>query len=146
MAYEPITAILSRRDEKVALFLSIENLTGILLVGLPGFLLSNRIDSGWRAVLLVGLALIGYALTVRYRGMALYERAIWQVRGMVRGWNRGVLVQPEDLPGGAFSPRVAVSRSGGAVRRAAPVPQAPPSVSARRVRHPLRKEVERAHP
>jgi hypothetical protein len=103
MSYRMLEELQNRRKEKVAIFLTFENIVGLILVFFPVFLSSGALPLLLRAPLCLGAAVLGVALTLDVHGLAIYERALWQARGMVRLHMRGREITPDDL-GGAIAP------------------------------------------
>ncbi|MBX0331084.1 hypothetical protein K2Z83_25870 [Oscillochloris sp. ZM17-4] len=97
MPYTPITN-LSRRGEKVAPFLSIQNIFGIALCGAPTFLIARSLPDLMRFVLVALAAIGGYLVTLDMAEMSLAERLIWRARGQIR-MMRSPVINPDDLPG-----------------------------------------------
>ncbi|GAB4163138.1 MAG: hypothetical protein Fur005_22370 [Roseiflexaceae bacterium] len=99
MPYEHIENIRSRRDERIAILLTFENALGLLVLGTPTYLLSAPFEWWLRIPLtLLGCA-IGIGLTLDTGGMAIYERLIWRLRGIIRIRLSGGSIHAEDLPG-----------------------------------------------
>lgn len=99
MSYGMLEELQNRRKEKVAIFLTFENIVGLILVFFPVFLGSGGLPLLLRAPLCLGAALVGVALTLDVQGLAIYERVLWQLRGMVRLRTRGAIITPDDLAG-----------------------------------------------
>lgn len=88
-----------RKQEKVAPFLTLENLTGVLVFFAPAYIGSGGTPLLIRAPLVIGAAVLGYVLTMEHRGMALYERLILRGRGMLRLRLHTRIIRPEQLAG-----------------------------------------------
>ena len=116
MAYEPLAPILSRRGEKVAMFLTIENLVGILIAIAPAYLLTRPIGGIVQIVVIVGCGLLGYVATLEQHGMSFYERVFWRLRGRLRQFQHGSQISPESLPTAVAQSRGVVSRRGAIVQ------------------------------
>lgn len=99
MAYIHIENIGDRRGEKVAPFLTLETLIGVLIFVVPVFALTAGRALAWRFGLVGGAILAGVVTTANIYGMALYERALWRLRGALRRRLRGARIAPTDLPG-----------------------------------------------
>jgi hypothetical protein len=99
MSYRMLEELQNRRKEKVAIFLTFENIVGLILVFFPVFLSSGGLPLLVRAPLCLGAAVLGVALTLDMHGLAVYERALWQARGIVRLRTRGRVITPDDLAG-----------------------------------------------
>lgn len=106
MSYRMLEELQNRRKEKVAIFLTFENIVGLILVFFPVFLSSGGLPLLLRAPLCLAAAVLGVALTLDMHGLAIYERALWQARGMVRLRTRGRVITPDDLAG-AVAPETA---------------------------------------
>lgn len=99
MPYEHIENIGERGSEKVASFITLGNLAGVLFVAGPLFAATVDYPFVPRVAIVLLGAVLGFACTVEVRGMAFYERVAWRVRGAARRWASGARVRPEDLPG-----------------------------------------------
>ena len=106
MSYRMLEELQNRRKEKVAIFLTFENIVGLILVFFPVFLSSGGLPLLLRAPLCLAAGVLGVALTLDVHGLAIYERALWQARGMVRLRTRGRVITPDDLAG-AVAPETA---------------------------------------
>jgi hypothetical protein len=99
-----IEELTSRKQEKIATFLTFESIVAVLIAFMPIFMIS----SGWplliRVPACVGAAVAGYVMTVEVRGLPLYERLTWTARGLFRLHVHGSRVVPEDLPGAIPAP------------------------------------------
>ena len=99
-----IEELTSRKQEKIATFLTFESIVAVLIAFMPIFIIS----SGWplliRVPACVGAAVAGYVMTVEVRGLPLYEQLIWTARGLFRLHMHGRRVVPEDLPGAIPAP------------------------------------------
>lgn len=122
MPYQTIERLLSRRGEKVALMLTVENVAGIAALGGPVFMLAEGQPILLRAAAVLAAAVLGVLVTVETRGMIFYERVVWRARGQVRLLLKGRTVAPDDLPGTSAIARGhrAVARDG-IVRKARPI-------------------------
>ncbi len=117
MAYESIERLLSRRGEKIAAFLTVENAVGIAVLAGP-FFVAGGIPLLLRAVLIGLAALLGVLITLETAGMLFCARLLGGARGQVRLLLRGRALTPDDLPGtrAAVHGHRAVSHNG-AVRK-----------------------------
>jgi hypothetical protein len=97
MPYEMLEELRSRSKEKVATFLTFENIVAILIGVGPIFLISGNWPLIPRVTALLVAGLCGYILTLDVRGMPLYEQILWAVRGMVRLRLQGDLISPDQL-------------------------------------------------
>jgi hypothetical protein len=98
MAYETIERLLSRRGEKVAAFLTVENAVGIAVCAGPIFAI-GEMPLALRAVAVALGAALGVLITLETGGMMLCERVLWRLRGEARLLIRGRALSPDDLPG-----------------------------------------------
>jgi len=105
MAYEQIEQISTRKGEKIAAFLTIENAAGLAVTVLPIYMLSGALPLLLRALLLGAAAALGIGATLEVRGLALYERALWRGRGALRLRLQGCRITPEQLAGASRSVR-----------------------------------------
>lgn len=117
MAYESIERLLSRRGEKIAAFLTVENAVGVAALAGPFFVIGG-IALLPRAIIIVLAAALGVAITLETDGMLFCERLLWRARGECRLLLRGRTLSPEDLPGtrAAVAGHRAVAHAG-AVRK-----------------------------
>ena len=84
MAYLQLEELTSRKREKVALFLTAENMAGLLAVGLPAYVVTSHTSLWLRILILLAAAALGVALTSEINGLAFYERVLWWLRGRGR--------------------------------------------------------------
>jgi hypothetical protein len=124
MPYTHIPQIGDRRNEKMAVFLTAENVAGLLCFAGPVYILS----AGWpllpRMIALIVAAVLGVGLTIPVAGMPLYVRLLWYVRGLLWQWRYGSDVRPEHLEGASrrhtrtvILPASGLARSGRRRRR-----------------------------
>ncbi len=101
MPHEMIDEIQSRKGEKVAIFLTMENATGLVLGAIPGFLLTFR-TMPWYLCFLITIAAgaLGFLATIEIGGMAFYERMVWWIRGYLNQRLSTQRVSPEEITGG----------------------------------------------
>lgn len=130
MPYCMIEELQSRRKEKVAVFLTFENIVGLIVVFFPIFLGSGGLPLLIRAPLCAAAAVLGVAVTLEVHGLPIYEQALWRARGAIRLRLRGNLIAPDELGSAAIhdtSERpLAVDGPIQAVTRAAGRPPTPP--------------------
>lgn len=93
-----IEQLRSRRGEKVAPFVTAENVVGMSVLAGPFFVM-NELPILARIVLIVFGATLGYLITQESRGMMLCERVLWRIRGEFRLLLRGRTLAPSDLSG-----------------------------------------------
>lgn len=98
MAYESIERLLSRRGEKIAAFLTVENAVGIAVLAGPFFVIGG-IPLLPRALIIALAAALGVLATLETDGMLFCERLLWRARGEFRLLLRGRRLAPDDLPG-----------------------------------------------
>ncbi len=104
--YQHIEELRSRRHEKVALLLTVENFAGLLFVAFPVYLSTTGLEPYWLRMLVTIIAgVVGIGVTLDLGGLALYERLIWQIRGLIRRGLQGDRIRPPDLPGTALELR-----------------------------------------
>ena len=121
MPYEHLEELRGRKGEKIVLFLTVENLVGIVLVSLPIYLATTSTPFVLRLGLLGLSATIGYLLTVEIGGLTAYERVGWLLRGLLRRQMLGSTLTPEQLAGSAQTLRgQPITPLDGPIRRAAP--------------------------
>ena len=125
MPYPQLEELTSRRREKVALFLTAENMAGLLAIGLPAYLGTLSVEIWLRILILIAAAVLGVALTTDVHGMACYERVLWWVRGRARRQMTGAVIRPAEFTPVQVVPDARALPVGGPLRR-----------MPRRVRHP----------
>jgi hypothetical protein len=129
-----IEELTSRKQEKIATFLTFESIVAVLLVFMPIFMISGSWPILVRIPACAAAAIVGYVLTIEWQGLPLYEQLVWTVRGLFRLRVHGNRITPEDLPGAAPMPDqdrvIAASGPIEVVQREAP---ATPSARARAV-------------
>lgn len=130
MAYSQLEELCSRRHEKVAAFLTAENMAGLGAIALPVYIVTASMQAFWlRILILIAAAILGIALTRDVQGLAFYERVFCRLKGRVRRRlsERDRLLRPAEF---TAAPAVQGDRAlpvGGAVRRVkARVPNATP--------------------
>ncbi len=97
MAYEQLEELTSRKREKVALFLTAENMAGLLAIGLPAYIVTTGTSFWLRLLILSAAAVLGVALTSEIHGLAFYERTLWWLRGRIRRWIAGSNLRPAEF-------------------------------------------------
>jgi hypothetical protein len=95
--YSQLEELTSRKREKVALFLTAENMAGLLAIGLPAYIGTASVSIWLRALILIAAAVLGVALTSDVNGMAFYERVLWWLRGRVRRQMMGAEIRPAEF-------------------------------------------------
>ena len=123
MAYQTIEQLLSRRGEKVAMLLTIENMIGGGLCAALVYFGTNGVGLIARGFLMLLAFALGVALTVETDGMAIYERVYWRIRGQVRLRIQGSALNGDSLPGIQIRTDHRAIRIGGIVRKARPADQ-----------------------
>ncbi|MFV9505969.1 MAG: hypothetical protein AB4911_15565 [Oscillochloridaceae bacterium umkhey_bin13] len=101
MPYRMLEEFQSRRKEKVAAFLTFENIIGLILVTFPFFVASAGFPLLIRAPLVIGAAGLGILITLDVGGLPLYEQVLWRIRGLLRRRMHGDRLTPEVLSGAA---------------------------------------------
>jgi hypothetical protein len=99
MPYQHIEEIQSRRSEKIALFLTVENAAGLIIAALPAYLISAGMPFLLRILLVGAAALLGVAMTLDVGGLAFYERLMWRMRGNLRRRVGSQVLTPDALVG-----------------------------------------------
>ena len=99
MAYRMLEELQNRRKEKVAIFLTFENIVGLILVFFPVFLATSAFPLLIRGPLCIGAALLGVSATLDVHGLPLYEQLLWRGRGFLRLRTQGQIITPENLAG-----------------------------------------------
>lgn len=111
------------------MFLTFENIIGLVLLGFPVFIGSASLPLLIRVPLVIAGALLGVFLTLEAQGLPIYERLLWRVRGLIRLRTSGNTIHPDDLVGAVQAPRqeraLAVDGPIRTVQRAIFVPRAP---------------------
>lgn len=101
MPYDHLEEIQSRKGEKIAMFLTLENAFGLILVAFPAYLISAGMPFVLRVLIVVTAAILGVAATLDLGGLTFYERVIWSVRGAFRRRLQGDRITPVQLVGAA---------------------------------------------
>jgi hypothetical protein len=99
MAYRMLEELQNRRKEKVAIFLTFENIVGLIMVFFPVFLGSSAFPLIIRAPLCIGAAILGVAATLDVHGLPIYEHLLWRVRGFLRLRTQDQIITPDHLTG-----------------------------------------------
>jgi hypothetical protein len=99
MAYRMLEELQNRRKEKVAIFLTFENIVGLILVFFPVFLGTSAFPLMIRAPLCIGAAIFGVAATLEVHGLPIYEQLLWRARGYIRLRTHGQIITPDHLTG-----------------------------------------------
>src|SRR6185503_18890851 len=99
MGYETTERFTSRRGEKFALGITVENLAGMGGFGMLALMLGGSFAPPLRFGIALLAAVLGFLLTHERVGMLVIERAIWRLRGQTRIWLSGTTISPDDLPG-----------------------------------------------
>lgn len=133
MPYDQLEEIQSRRGEKIAMFLTLENAFGLILGAFPAYIISAGMPFVLRVLIVLAAAALGVALTLDVGGMSFYERTLWSLRGLLRRRLHGDAVRPADLLGAAVT--VQADRPlprGGPIRRRARQPLSMSGLSERK--------------
>lgn len=99
MPYQQLEELQSRRREKVAKFLTAEQLFAMMFLVVPVFIGTASFGFWVRGLLLVAAGILGLVLTLETDGMPLYGRLLWRIRGMFRLMMVGRLITPQHLAG-----------------------------------------------
>jgi len=99
MAYRMLEELQNRRKEKVAIFLTFENIVGLIIVFFPVFLGSSAFPLIIRAPLCIGAAVLGVMATLDVQGLPVYEQLLWRARGFLRLQTQGQVITPDQLTG-----------------------------------------------
>lgn len=99
MAYRMLEELQNRRKEKVAIFLTFENIVGLIIVFFPVFLGSSAFPLIIRAPLCIGAAILGVTATLDVHGLPVYEQLLWRARGYLRLRTHGQIITPDHLTG-----------------------------------------------
>lgn len=126
MPYEHIEEIQSRKGEKIAMFLTLENATGLILGAFPAYLITAAMPFFLRIAIVVAAAVLGVVITLDMGGMAGYERLIWLVRGTLRRRIDPRPIRPESLAGAVVTVRWGRPLPVGGPIQLRPVPVARP--------------------
>jgi hypothetical protein len=119
--YDHITQLRNRRDEVIAMGLTLENIFGIVLVGMPVFALTAALPGLLRIVLFLIACVIGYGATRRIGGLRLAHWLWLQGRALLTLLSVGRRVNREKITGRVRStqgePSWGRQRMGMALRR-----------------------------
>jgi hypothetical protein len=85
--------------EKVAIFLTFENIVGLIMVFFPMFLGTSAFPLLIRGPLCIGAAILGVTATLDVHGLPVYEQALWRARGALRLHTHGQIITPDHLTG-----------------------------------------------
>ncbi len=118
MAYPQLEDLCSRKREKVALFLTAENMAGVFAIGLPAYLATLQTPLWLRLLIVLAAVVLGLALTNEINGLACYERVLWRVRGWARRRTVGTLLRPAEFTAVPVAPGDRALPVGGLLRRA----------------------------
>ena len=118
MPYPQLEELTSRKREKVALFLTAENMAGLLAIGLPAYIGTLHTTFWLRILILLAAAVLGVLLTTDVNGMAFYERALWWLRGRLRRQVAGRVIRPVEFLAAPIMEGDRAMPLGGSVRRA----------------------------
>jgi len=99
-----IEELASRKQEKIATFLTFESIVAVIIGFMPIFMISSAWPLLTRVPLCLIGALAGYVVTLELQGLPLYEHVLWTARGLLRLRLHGNRVGPEDLPGAIPAP------------------------------------------
>ncbi|NCC30934.1 MAG: hypothetical protein EOM24_02795, partial [Chloroflexia bacterium] len=129
MPYDQLEEIQNRRSEKIAMFLTLENAVGLILIAVPVYLLSYGFPGVLRISIVLLAALLGIGLTIDINGLPPYTRLLWAGRGWLERRLNGDRITPNHLPGTASSapPDRPLPRGGPIRRRRMPAPIVAPS-------------------
>lgn len=105
MPYDQLEEIQSRRNEKIAMFLTLENAFGMILVAFPAYLVSVGMPFVLRVAIVVAAATLGVVATLNIGGLTFYERLIWTTRGAIRRRIQGDRIRPAQLVGATAATR-----------------------------------------
>ncbi len=99
MAYRMLEELQNRRKEKVAIFLTFENIVGLIIVFFPVFLATSAFPLLIRGPLCIGAAILGVTATLDVHGLPVYEQLLWRTRGFLRVRTQGQVITPDHLTG-----------------------------------------------
>ena len=116
MPYQQLEELTSRKREKVAMFLTAENMAGLLSIGLPAYVVTSHTSLWLRILILLAAAGLGVALTSEINGLAFYERLLWWSRGRARRL-MGRLLQPGEFTAVLMAPSDRPLPLDGSIRR-----------------------------
>jgi hypothetical protein len=125
MAYPQLEDLCSRKREKVALFLTAENMAGVLAIALPAYSATLQTTFWLRLLILLAACVLGLVLTSEINGLACYERVLWRVRGWARRRTVGATLRPAEFTAIPVAQGDRALPAGGPLRRVT-APGAPP--------------------
>jgi hypothetical protein len=99
MAYRMLEELQNRRKEKVAIFLTFENIVGLIIVFFPVFLGTSAFPLLIRGPLCIGAAILGVMVTLEVHGLPIYEQLLWRARGFLRLRTQDQVITPDQLTG-----------------------------------------------
>ena len=131
MPYPQLEELTSRRREKVALFLTAENMAGLFAIGLPAYIATLHTALILRILILIAAAVLGVVLTSDIDGMACWERAVCWARGQARRRVLGAVIRPAEFTTVPVVPDDRALPLGGPLRRVKGSPPGPASLPGR---------------
>jgi len=117
MPYPQLEELCSRKREKVALFLTAEQMAGVFAVALPAYLGTLHTTLWLRVLILLAALGLGLALTSEINGLAFYERVLWRLRGRARRSASGATLRPVEFTVVPLAQGDRALPAGGPVRR-----------------------------
>ena len=117
MPYPQLEELTSRRREKVALFLTAENMAGLFAIDLPAYIATLHTALILRVLILIAAAVLGVMLTSDIHGMAFWERAVCWARGQARRRVLGAVIRPAEFTAVPVVPGDRALPLGGPLRR-----------------------------
>lgn len=116
MPYEQLEEIRSRKQEKIALFLTAQHMAGMLAVAMPVYIATLEFPFVLRTLIVIVAAILGVCLTLETGGLPLYERVLCRVRGAIRVRASGTTLSPDQFTGTATAHMERALLAGGPIR------------------------------
>ncbi len=116
MPYEQLEEIRSRKQEKIALFLTAQHMAGMLAVAMPVYIATLDFPFVLRTLIVIAAAILGVCLTLETGGLPLYERVLCRVRGAIRVQASGTTLSPDQFTGTAPAHAERALLAGGPIR------------------------------
>ena len=116
MPYEQLEEIRSRKQEKVAVFLTAQHVGGMLCVTVPVYIATLEFPFMLRTLIMIMAAILGIALTLEIGGLPCYERLLWRLRGAIRVRLGNTALSPEAFTGVSAARLERALPAGGPIR------------------------------
>ena len=99
MPYTMIEEIQDRKQEKIAVFLTAQNMFGAIACAVPTYFIVAHLSPLVAGIAIAIAAILGVIVTADTDGLPIYERVLWYVRGQIRLRTRGRIISPDTFTG-----------------------------------------------